>query len=283
VNSIPKWSTSELVVRYMLEPDIADVFVEGPFDKGLLNYFIESEGASGGVVYTIEVVDVEGAEGGNKGRLIKLAEKIAQEVDNADERVMCVVDVDLDRVLGRCEKITCLQYTDWSCMTCYLLNQEAFQKMDRLMFLGREVLGGAGGDWILATCRRLFAARVARAMLGIDAAFINVVSYAELRRGHFCFDLEKFIERWLIARGFSGLRSTFEEKLWSVDEKLQGDVRAYVCDEDFFPLAAWVARQAGLRGQQYSEEVLRRTLAVAVEARWLEGEQLFRRVVDFVS
>lgn len=69
----------ELALRYEFEPELCDIYVEGPSDKALLESFFEDCGRSDIAVYTIDSVNVpsttvakENLANNNRGRLISL-------------------------------------------------------------------------------------------------------------------------------------------------------------------------------------------------------------------
>jgi hypothetical protein len=48
----------ELVARYVLEPDLRDIYVEGKTDKLFLEWFLRNRGIEDIAVYEIETVDI---------------------------------------------------------------------------------------------------------------------------------------------------------------------------------------------------------------------------------
>ena len=48
----------ELITRYEYEPEIRDIYVEGPSDKAFITWFLSESGAVKVDVYEIEVVDI---------------------------------------------------------------------------------------------------------------------------------------------------------------------------------------------------------------------------------
>ena len=95
----------ELVQRYTLEPTLKDVFVEGVLDASVLHWYLRESGKSEVIVYEISTVNVpsailakHGLTSGEKQRVLALAKELLIYLVNCP--VLCVVDADLDRVLG---------------------------------------------------------------------------------------------------------------------------------------------------------------------------------------
>ncbi|WP_186192482.1 DUF4435 domain-containing protein [Burkholderia gladioli] len=115
---IPKRTIEEVLVRYKLEPTIREVFVEGVFDRDLYKWFLKKMGLSSVKVYPISSVDV-GFEtlskyaltSGERQRVIAFAREAAS--SGVSPAVMvCVIDSDLDYVLGVNDNCPLLVRTD---------------------------------------------------------------------------------------------------------------------------------------------------------------------------
>jgi len=85
MNSSERRTIDELVTRYMLEPSLRDIYVEGDFDQDIAERCIRHTGQKDRIVYHIETVDIsrelleaEGLTNGNKQRLIALARLLAK-------------------------------------------------------------------------------------------------------------------------------------------------------------------------------------------------------------
>ena len=110
---IDRRTIAELFARYELEPELADVFVEGTFDREILVQSL-NEVQSGYTFYEIDVIDIpqdilkkHRLSCGNKQRVIALARELSTLPDNV--QYQCLVDKDLDHWFGSLE--ACLLYT----------------------------------------------------------------------------------------------------------------------------------------------------------------------------
>jgi len=108
----------EVAARSILEPTIIDVFVEGCTDVRIYNRFFAKDNAI--KFKEISTVDVEVAEGGNRARLIRLAELLEREKSNLTSWKI-IVDRDFDEPTP---KLTNLFYTDYSCAEAYFYEED---------------------------------------------------------------------------------------------------------------------------------------------------------------
>ena len=95
---------NELVARYTLEPGIRDIYVEGRFDKDVIQWYVQRLGYRDVRVFEIGLVDVAGEilqkyglRPGEKSRTIALAEELANQLGNDMRQATAVVGSDCDR------------------------------------------------------------------------------------------------------------------------------------------------------------------------------------------
>jgi hypothetical protein len=91
----------DLLARHELEPELDDVYVEGNFDKEILERIFSKRGIENRVVYEIDTIEVPPSlvashklSDGNKQRVIALARELS--VIEGDCSYRCLVDRDLD-------------------------------------------------------------------------------------------------------------------------------------------------------------------------------------------
>jgi hypothetical protein len=171
----PQWTIAELLVRYDLEPQLKDVFVEGSFDSDVLRKVFRNDAQQ--AVYIIDTVDVgaellsdHGLSTGNKQRLIVLSRELAEIPREA--RVRCLVDQDLDRWFGELEANSRLVWTRYNSLELYFYEESfiltlivdtakaKFEDFDLLM------------KSVVYFLRVLFALRLADRELGLNLDWI---------------------------------------------------------------------------------------------------------------
>ena len=126
-----RWSIQELVARYELEPELADLFVEGTFDKEVLTQSCASDRIRP-TFYEIDAVDVpssvlakHGLSHGNKQRVIALSKELSCLAETA--RVICLVDKDLDHWFAPLTNTQRLRWTSFCSLECHFLTAETIR------------------------------------------------------------------------------------------------------------------------------------------------------------
>ncbi|WNC95037.1 hypothetical protein RI103_34750 [Paraburkholderia sp. FT54] len=178
---IPKRTIKEIVVKYQLEPSIREVFVEGLFDRDLFKWFLKKLELSAVKVYPIASVEVDGdmlkrygLTSGERQRLIAFAEE-ASALGAVSTVVSCVIDSDLDYVLGIERDCPLLTRTDGTSAELLAWKTEVLQRFCS-MVLGSD-RPEAVVETILAVEPKIcnvFLLRCALAKLGLSWELIEV-------------------------------------------------------------------------------------------------------------
>lgn len=131
-DNFDKRTISEVLTMYSLEPDLNDIYVEGPSDKCLINRFLDN---SQGVVNIIEINDLDFAElydynptlkSNCKKKIVELSNQLEAVFSNSLTQVMCIADRDFDDFLDLIIDNSYLHYTDLSSIELYFFNTESF-------------------------------------------------------------------------------------------------------------------------------------------------------------
>ncbi len=175
--SIPRRQLNEVITRYKLEPTLDDVYVEGRFDKQLLDKAFK-ELKIDRPVYEIDTIDItdevikkHGLTRGEKQEIIALCSEL--DLDDIS-KVRFLVDTDMDEHLNTVLAKSGLVYTNY----CDLEGE--FLSTDMV----RELICDAGGvnceDWdetftsLEETVKSIFALRMALKELGHANAFPSI-------------------------------------------------------------------------------------------------------------
>ena len=136
---------AELLARYDLEPSLRDVYVEGPSDRTLVELALPAFVRGNQVrAYEIDTVDVplslldsRSLPNGNKGRVLALADELAARTTRDLRRnAVCLADLDLDGILGRCRDYRLLVYTSGLSLDLVLAEPVVLDKLLSLVLLG---------------------------------------------------------------------------------------------------------------------------------------------------
>lgn len=265
---MPRWTISELLTRYELEPSLTDVFVEGQYDKDILMCAYEHSSAEARVMYTADVIEIEDGlfekhklTSGNKQKLLVLCRELASV--NESENVRFIVDRDVDHWLGDLETANGLVWTDFCDIETYFF-EEVFVK---------ELIENAGkakiGDWdsfyvsFCDTLKKLFSVRIADRRSELYLSYIDFDKFLSVDKGRIHLDFETYIGRILHKSKMAGKS---QEVLTASNEwsgKLKGDPRLFCRGHDFIILIAWaILKFKGARN--FSDEIIARILVLLV-------------------
>src|SRR5689334_5152753 len=96
---------SELITQYKLHPEFRDIYVEGSWDKSLVEWVLKTAGVTDFVVYDIDTVFIppemlakhgfHRGQDGKKERVVTLAYELQDHVKNL-RQVNCLADRDYD-------------------------------------------------------------------------------------------------------------------------------------------------------------------------------------------
>lgn len=162
-----KRTVAELVTRYMLEPTLRDVYVEGPFDASFLAWLLGELGAPRAAVYTISTVEIPasilakyGLTSGQKQRILGLARELVYALGDFSA-VSCVVDADLDRVFGTLPTEPIVLVTDYTSLEVYLFQRPLLEQWSAVSARLPCGIFAALTEKLVALLRELFLIRCA--------------------------------------------------------------------------------------------------------------------------
>lgn len=284
---IPRRRVEELIFLHEHEPSIHDVFVEGASDRAIVMFFLKETGFESVNVYPIDAIDLgdEAQEitGGNRGRVVRLAQILATSLEDALCSFTCIVDRDLDGVLDREPlEISCLLYTDFTCMDMYFFNESALGKCLTLTWRHDDLSGRQVMDALTPVLRSQFGLRASIEQLSLQISLINKVSCVSLDCGSVVLDLDEYIRRVANKGQVSDRCDELKERVSAFVTEMPQDVRHSSHGRDVIQLLAWFLRQAGVNSEHLSYEVLRHSLVLTLTVEELQEYELFIRLSDRV-
>lgn len=158
-----RWRLEELATRYQLEPNLRDIFVEGPSDASFLSIIQESGLLQNVVAYSIETVEISNAwpfDNNNRGRLIKMSEYLASQLGDSHGRCACMIDRDFENFIPRLPAIPLLFITDYSCTEGYFISEDVISALISRCRNSQGVDVETVSKWIVKTATQLFKIRL---------------------------------------------------------------------------------------------------------------------------
>lgn len=274
----PRWTISELAARYDLEPELKDIFVEGPFARDLIRKLLLNDG--GRAVYEINSVDV-GAELlrkhrfsiGNKQMVIVLSRELA--VITVGGRVKCLVDQDLDHWFGELETNHTLVWTEYNSLESYFLDEyfirtliidTAKAKIDDFYLLMKT---------LIYSLRVLFAFRLADRELALSLDWIAFDRYCSLKGSVIELDKTNYIVQVLNKNNKYHKKREVEASVESWLARLQGDPRLETREHDFIESLSWLIR-AGRGMKEFAQTAVLQRLLVFAADRFSELREVIQ-------
>lgn len=257
-----KWTVPELLARYELEPQLADVFVEGTFDREVLaNAPILTP--AGYAFYEIDAVDVprevlekHRLSSGNKQRVIALARELASLP--GDVKVLCLVDRDLDHWFGPLESTRGLRWTMFCSLELHFLTPEIIR--DLLVTTGRIRVKrfDAFVDSLIAVLRDLYALRLTDRQCAMEMKWVALRKYLSRDGDVVRFDLDNYRIALLTTNRNASRRNEFDDVVSSWMGRLTCDIRLCSRGHDFQTLLAWAMNEFNGQKEFASETAIER-------------------------
>lgn len=244
-----RWSIEELLVRYDLEPQLADVFVEGSFDKEVLSQ-IFSQPSQETAFYEIDTVNVPrellvhyGLTSGNKQRVIALS----RELESLDEhaRVRCLVDRDLDHWFDELVDSVRLRWTQFCELESHFISAEIVTELVIKTANAKVTDADALIESLYETLKSLYALRLADREHALSLKWVALKKYLTREGDALKFDTERYMIATLGANSALAKKGAFEHAVKNWKGRLNCDVRLASRGHDYSELLAIAISEFG--------------------------------------
>lgn len=246
----PQWTIDDLIIRYDLEPELKDVFVEGCFDQDILHACFKAEGNDQRICYPIKSVNISNdllkqydLTDGNKQRVIVLAMELDASVKNASCK--CLVDSDLEIWIEQKLIAAYLVRTKFTSLDLYFFSENLLKKL--LLTSGKAKIQ----DWTLffnsfiSTLKDLYALRLADNQLKLHLKWTQWKKCLSKAESTIEFDATDYSKRVLLANDHGKSIVDFSASFREWREKLTEDPRLCIRGHDFIEAISWVIGKFG--------------------------------------
>ena len=244
-----RWSIDELLVRYTLEPQLADVFVEGNFDKEILSA-VPSSLSQKAVFYEIDVVDIpveillrQGMTSGNKQRVIALARELEGLEPGA--RVKCLVDRDLDHWFGEVKDTSRLRWTKFCAIESHFISSDIVSDLVIKTAKARVADEKVFIESLFDILKSLYVLRLADRELALSLKWVALKKYLKREGDALQIERERYVTATLSASAALTQKDTFLRAVEGWSEKLNCDVRMASRGHDYSQLLALAIGEFG--------------------------------------
>jgi hypothetical protein len=239
---------NELLVRYELEPELQDVFVEGQFDQDVLTSYFRAAKQIDRMVYEIDTVEVpsellikHGLTEGNKQRVIALSRELAELPVECSYR--CFIDKDLDHWFGPLESTARLVWTEFCSIELNFFSDEILRDVLISAAKTKIALWEQYIESMTLTLCGLYALRLADRELGWNLKWLSIdrcLSYENCRVN---FNFTDYVDRLLSNNRKSHNKEQFETSVDEWKNKLVDDHRNFIRGHDLVELLAWTVNK----------------------------------------
>lgn len=122
---------SELIALFELEPNLRDLYTEGPEDADLIELFFDKNSIRNVQIYPIGIIDFSDELiefDGNRDKVIFLSEKLNKLFGSNLPYVTCIIDMDFEYVEQVLQKNPYLHTTDYANLEMYFFNLSSIHK-----------------------------------------------------------------------------------------------------------------------------------------------------------
>lgn len=280
----------ELVARYALEPELHDLYVEGPGDKLFFEWFLTCSACKPVAVFEIDTVDISPTileelklKPRNRDRVIALSIQLEQFLEcdaNSPRCLRCIADSDFDFVLGRKHTSKYLLYTDYASLDLYFFDVSALEKLLKLGVRRQPHPAKAIQTNIGEVLKDVFLIRAANEYLGWYLEWVPFVKCCRLKDYLIDFDCQRFVENYLTRNGRRRDIEAFENTVEHLRAVKVKSIRHCIRGHDLFELLAWYVSKITKKSSNKFRDplVVRSMLCCTSDVMALLKERLFTRL-----
>lgn len=279
----------EIFLRYELEPDIKDLYVEGVNDKKFIDWFLNLKERRDICVYTIDTVVLplsisKEINKNNKKKVIVFSNELSNHADSPYLNVKCIIDRDCDTYLSKIVDNTYIEYTDYNSMESYFINIEFINKYVTLAINGLPFSTQTFYDELVGVLQSIFLIRLTNEALEWNLDWLSTIhKYLKWNNNSFEFEKDRFIDNLLRSnsKGNPAQITTFKEKMKELQTILEDDVRYNIRGHDFTQLFLYSLKKLKAKRSGYTNlETFEGSLYVSFDFKLVESELLFTKLIS---
>lgn len=282
-------TTEELIALYELEPELRDIYVEGPADLYLIKRFFGQIGKGSIVVYNISTVEISaemvrlhGLDNNNRGRVIVLALELESRLGQESLQVTCIADRDFDLILNHRHDCNLLLFTDYTSIEMYLFHEWCIDKFFNVYLLSFPSTASYVLSQLSNVLQEVFLIRLANKLLGLKLTWMTFERCCKLSGGGIVFDADDYITRYLNKNNMLERKDEFVYTVNSWRPKLTSNPRHQMHGHDFIELLVWYLKKHGVDSKLSDSKFVEQSLFDCIEIKLLANETLFKRLINRV-
>ncbi|UAY95117.1 DUF4435 domain-containing protein [Dickeya dadantii] len=253
MSEFPRKTIEELKTRYFCEPSLRDVYVEGDFDKDIINKWCKDHGEKNIIPYVIDSVDIPlyildkyALTSGNKQRVIALAQELK---DIGSDAYTCIIDRDLDHWLKDLDVVPRLIWTQYCSIELYYFTEDVIK--DIIVNISKSKIKNWDEFYssFILTLKKIYSLRLCDAQMNLNLKWIDLSKYIIFNNSAIFLDEKGYLRMTLINNGVTAREKEFNQRVNDWFDKMNCDPRLCIRGHDFVDMMARVNKAfKGVKG-----------------------------------
>jgi hypothetical protein len=271
----------ELFARLQYEPTEFDVVVEGHADKAVVDWYLKQIGVDWVAVYPASEFSIDTGDlpGGERTRVLSLAQAVDGEFPNGAAPILFVIDKDLDLILDISIANQYVTSFDGPSLEILFNNEKLIERFLNL-YLQQPV---ASGKELLAAIepvgRFLYLLRAADQHLHLNCGAMSFENTCTTNSSVLlACDREEHLRRYLMRSGKLSQLETLKEVLSSLDSRAQELGGWLVHGHDFVELLCFILRPYINDKRLIVPDVCHRALTACLDLQQLDADGVFQAI-----
>jgi hypothetical protein len=275
----------EIIALYVLEPQLRDVYVEGPYDKNLIEWFLLDQDIDCIKIYTIDTINIPNTllsvynldNNSNRSKIIALSKELSTKLPS-QRNVLCIADRDTQDYFPCDQDNTYLSFTDYCSAELYLWQKKTVQKLICLVLGGFPLSADRLMTETIIILKELFLIRATNIDLKWNMNWIPFIKYLNLSN-IISFDSDRFIEAYLLKNNKWHQKSAFLKKMDKIRNNLQDEPRRCTRGHDLINLLFYLIKKQKNKRKFVNPESFLGAFTGCLEAEDIKKETLFKKIV----
>lgn len=281
--TLPRRTIDELLARYDLEPDLFDVYVEGYFDKDIIDACLYGKADNNVAIYVIDSIDIGidlleryGFTSGNKQRLIALSMELGASKNAKSRRYL--IDRDFDYWLKLLYVSDGLRWTKYANIECYFFDSNT---LNRILVVAAKI---HVVDWdrvfigVVDFVKSRFSMRIADKEGNFGFNWIDPRKEISVREGGIEFDELNYIDKLLNSNSAYERKNDYISLFEKWRHSLTGDHRFYAHGHDLVYIISHIVKVMNGYKSFINEQAIERMLVIIAA----ENESIKKEIIDSI-
>lgn len=279
-----KRNITEVISLYMFEEEIADIYVEGPTDKSIIENYLEYKEINKNVI-EIETIDFDTYKDkfddldlrSNKDKLIAFARILKEQ--KIKNKIDCVIDKDFDELIENIEENDYIMYTDFSCIESYFYDEKNISKILKVGIRNFPFDGNHALKEIKNVIMFIFILKYAKVSFNLNSILPKIESNIKIEKklGTCQFNENDYLSKFINSNKLQSIESDLKKFLSQKSKELKSDYRNYMNGHDFIEILYHYINRIK-NTPNFRQENFERAVYLSVQPDHLDKFELFQKL-----